>query len=66
MDVCETKIKECIAHLEQEVLAILSDPKTDKAQKNIRMKPLTSKKQILENAVESMRMVDTVNSQEKE
>ena len=55
---CEAKINECIASLEKEVMQILNDTKTDKYQKNILLKPLSSKKQILQNAIESMKLVD--------
>ncbi len=61
-------IKECldgyIEQLEKEVMKILSDPKTDKRTKNLAMKPLTSKKQIIKNTIEALDMVDRVHKEE--
>jgi hypothetical protein len=55
---CEEKINECIAAFEKEVMQILSDTSLDKYRKNLLIKPLSTKKQILTNAIESMRLVD--------
>ena len=44
--------------LEQEFMAVLADPKLDKKQKNLRTKPLVTKKQILLNTLEALELVD--------
>ncbi len=54
----ESKMNEIIAELEKEVMQILSNEKLDKKQTNLRMKPLTSTKKILNNALESIKMVE--------
>ncbi|BBG65871.1 hypothetical protein NNO_1168 [Hydrogenimonas sp.] len=64
------KIEDClngyIKELENEVMKILSNPKTDKRTKNLAMKPLTSKKQIIKNTMEALEMVDRVHKEELE
>ena len=64
-----TDIKKClddyIKVLEKEVMAILSDPKTDKRTKNLAMKPLTSKKQIIKNTIDALDLVDRVAEEER-
>jgi len=57
-------LNEYIKELESEVMKILSDPKTDKRTKNLAMKPLTSKKQIIKNTIEALEMVDRVHAEE--
>ncbi len=47
-----------IESLEREFMAILADPKLDKKQKNLRTKPLVTKKQILLNTLEALELVD--------
>ncbi len=54
----EEKLQEIIKELEKEVMEILMDESLDKKQTNLRMKPLSSTKQILLNALESIKMVD--------
>jgi len=49
----ETRFDEIYAELTKEVMAVLHDESLDKKQTNLRMKPLTSTKQILQNALES-------------
>jgi len=61
----ESKINEIFAALEKEVMEVLMDESLDKKHTNLRMKPLTSTKQILVNALESIKMVDTL-SQDQE
>ncbi len=61
----ESKLGEIFVELEKEVMEILSDQSLDKKHTNLRMKPLSSTKQILMNALESIKMVDTL-SQEQE
>jgi hypothetical protein len=54
----ESKIKEIITELEKEVMDVLMDESLDKGRTNLHMKPLSSTKKILENALESIKMVD--------
>ena len=54
----EKKLQEIYADLEQEVMEVLMDESFDKKQTNLRMQPLKSTKKILENALESIKMVD--------
>ena len=44
--------------LEREFMTVLADPKLDKKQKNLRTKPLVTKKQILLNTLEALELVD--------
>ena len=66
MDVAfiESKLGEIFDELEKEVMEILSDQSLDKKHTNLRMKPLSSTKQILTNALESIRMVETLSQEE--
>lgn len=68
MDVAfiEAKIGEIITELEKEVMEVVSDQSLDKKQTNLRMKPLKSTKQILINAVESIKMVEEMSKKEME
>ncbi|MRI83040.1 MAG: hypothetical protein C6I00_01340 [Nitratiruptor sp.] len=47
-----------LAQLEAEFMAILADPKLDKQAKNRRTKPLVTKKQILLNTLDALKLVD--------
>ena len=60
----ESKINEIISELEKEVMEIVFDQSLDKKQTNLRMKPLKSTKQILLNAVESIKMVEEMSKKE--
>ncbi|MFK5976588.1 MAG: hypothetical protein QM493_08780 [Sulfurovum sp.] len=60
----EGRVDEIISVLEKEVMEVIADESLDKKQTNLRIKPLTSTKQILLNAVESIKMVDRVNQEE--
>ena len=60
----EAKFNEIFKELEKEVMEVLTDQRLDKKQTNLRMKPLTSTKQILGNAIESIRMVQKVAEEE--
>ena len=60
----ESKINEIITELEKEVIEVISDQSLDKKQTNLRMKPLKSTKQILSNAIESIKMVEEVSKKE--
>jgi uncharacterized protein YnzC (UPF0291/DUF896 family) len=62
----EAKINEIISELEKEVMEVISDQSLDKKQTNLRMKPLKSTKQILLNAVESIKMVEEMSKKEME
>ena len=62
--IIESKINEIFAELEKEVMEVLMDESLDKKHTNLRMKPLTSTKQILANALESIKMVDTLSKEE--
>jgi len=60
----EEKISEIIKELEKEVMTVLMDESLGKGDTNLRMKPLSSTKQILENALESIKMVDKLNKED--
>ncbi len=60
----ENKMNEIIKELEMEVMTVLMDESLDKKQTNLRMKPLTSTKKILNNALESIKMVDKLGKEE--
>ena len=62
----ESKIAEIIVELEKEVMEVLMDESLDKGKTNLYMKPLSSTKQILENALESIRMVDRLAKEDLE
>lgn len=54
----ETKLNEIYKELEKEVMEILMDESFDRKQTNLRVQPLKTTKQILENALESIKMVE--------
>ena len=56
---CQQKLQECIDELEKEVMQIVQNPKSDKYEKNILLKPLSSKKKILQNTIDSIKLVET-------
>jgi len=60
----EQKINEIIAELEKEVMELVTDETIDKQNTNLRMKPLASTKQILVNALDSIKMVDRLNKED--
>ncbi len=62
----ESKLKEIYTELEKEVMEVLMDESLDKKQTNLRMKPLSSTKQILQNALESIKMVDRISKEDRE
>jgi uncharacterized protein YnzC (UPF0291/DUF896 family) len=66
IDFIEDKLNEIIKELEKEVMTVLMDESLDKKQTNLRMKPLTSTKKILNNALESIKMVDKLAKEELE
>ena len=62
----EQKIKEIIAELEKEAIEVVMDKSLDKKETNLRIKPLKSTKQVLENAMDSIRMIDRIAKEEME
>ncbi len=64
IDFIENKINEIIKELEKEVMDVLMDESLDKKQTNLHMKPLTSTKKILNNALDSIKMVDKLGKEE--
>lgn len=62
----ENKLNEIVKELEKEVMEVLMDESLDKKQTNLHMKPLTSTKKILENALDSIKMVDRLGREELE
>ena len=62
----EEKLNEIIKELEKEVMEVLMDESLDKKQTNLHMKPLTSTKKILTNAIDSIKMVDRLGREELE
>ena len=62
----EQKLKEIYVELEKEVMEILMDESFDKKQTNLRVKPLTSTKKILENALDSIKMVEKLAKEDLE
>jgi hypothetical protein len=66
IDFIEEKISEIIKELEKEVMTVLMDESLGKGDTNLRMKPLSSTKKILENALDSIKMVDKLNKEDLE
>jgi hypothetical protein len=60
----EKKFDEIYKELEREVLEILQDESLDKKQTNLRVKPLSSTKKILQNALDSIKMVQKISSED--
>ena len=60
----EKKFNEIFKELEKEVLEVLENQSLDKKNTNLKMKPLTSTKQILQNALDSIRMVNDLNEKD--
>ena len=60
----EQKLQEIYGELEKEVMEVLMNESFDKKQTNLRMKPLKSTKQILVNALDSIKMVDKLSKEE--
>ncbi|RLA67732.1 MAG: hypothetical protein DRQ78_02185 [Epsilonproteobacteria bacterium] len=59
----EDKLGEINKELEKEVLSVLMDESLDKKQTNLRMKPLSSTRQILNNALDSIKMVEKLGKE---
>ncbi len=66
IDFIEERLNEIFQELEKEVMEVLMDESLNKKDTNLRMKPLTSSKQILLNALESIKMVDRLSKEESE
>jgi len=64
MELIEQKLNEIIKELETEVMTVLMDESLDKGQTNLHMKPLASTKQILTNALDSIKMVDKLSKED--
>ena len=62
----ETKFNEIYQELEKEVMEVLMDESLDKKDTNLRMKPLTSTRQILANALDSIEMVVRLSKEDQE
>ena len=60
----ESKLQEIYKELESEVMKVLMDESLDKKNTNLRVKPITSTKKILENALDSIKMVDRLGKEE--
>ena len=60
----EEKLQEIYKELEGEVMEILMNEALDKKQTNLRVKPISSTKKILENALDSIKMVDKLAKEE--
>ncbi|WP_041354031.1 hypothetical protein [Nitratiruptor sp. SB155-2] len=62
------KYKKCmdelLKDLENEFMQIIANPKLDKKQKNLKTKPLVTKKQILINTLEALELVDRSSHEE--
>jgi len=66
VNLIEEKLNDIFKELEKEVMSVLMDESLDKKQTNLHMKPLTSTKQILTNALDSIKMVDRLGREELE
>jgi len=60
----EERFEEIYRELEKEVLEVLEDESLDKKQTNLRVKPLSSTKRILKNALESIKMVNRISEED--
>lgn len=60
----ETKINEILAELEKEAMGYVLNESLDKKATNLQMKPIVSTKQILLNALESIKMVEKIAQEE--
>lgn len=62
----ELKINEILQELESEVMGFVMDESLDKKITNLKLKPLVSSKQILINALESIKMAEKIANEELE
>ncbi len=66
IDFIESKINEILQELEIEVMGFVMDESLDKKTTNLKLKPLVSSKQILINALESIKMANRLSKEELE
>lgn len=66
IDFIELKINEILQELESEVMGFVMDESLDKKTTNLKLKPLVSSKQILINALESIKMADRLSKEDLE
>ncbi len=62
----EQKLQEIYAELEKEVMEVLMNESFDRKQTNLRVQPLKSTKKILENALDSIKMVNKLAKEDLE
>jgi len=62
----EAKLQEIYGELEKEVMVVLMDESFDRKQTNLRVQPLKSTKKILENALDSIKMVNKLGKEDLE
>jgi len=60
----EEKFEEIFKELESEVMEVLNNQSLDKKQTNLRVKPLTSTKKILLNALDSIKLAQKISDEE--
>jgi len=63
IDFIEAKIGEILQDLEDQAMKCVMDESLDKKSTNLRMKPILSTKQILLNALESIKMVQRISQE---
>jgi len=61
----EACMQRLIKGLEEEFMRIIADPKLDKKEKNLRTKPLVTKKQILLNTLDALKLVQRSSDADK-
>ncbi len=64
IDFIDKKLQEIYKELEKDIMKILMDESLDKKQTNLRVKPISSAKKILENALDSIKMVNKLSKEE--
>ncbi|MBD3807165.1 MAG: hypothetical protein IE880_00455 [Epsilonproteobacteria bacterium] len=66
IDFIESKINEILQELEKEAMHCIMNENFDKKTTNLYMKPIVSAKQILLNAIDSIKMADKLAKEELE
>ena len=66
LELIEQKLQEIYLELEKEVMVVLMDESFDRKQTNLRVQPLKSTKKILENALDSIKMVEKLAKEDLE
>jgi len=64
IELIEKKLQEIYDDLEKEVMEVLMNESFDRKQTNLRIQPLKSTKKILENALDSIKMVDKLSKED--